>query len=248
MLRRWFAAVILVMSLAVVALHADDFWVKKKWQDWSKDDCNKMLRDSPWSRKWSQSLSNNGPGLPSTTGGANAGTAGDAVNEIDYYAQIRSALPLREAIVRQFQIGAKYDKMTPEQKKSFDAQADAILNRDYSSAIVVHFVYETSARTFAERLSEYWQTIPTDAPPPAVYLINQRGDHIRPERYIAPRAGGYEFEMIFPRVVNNEPVVREGDKTIEVQFQEPVIYTFPSDLANFEFRIDKMTWDGKPAF
>jgi hypothetical protein len=243
MTRKLSLAICLCLVLGIVASRADDFWTAKKWQDWTKEDCRKMLHDSPWSKKWSQSISNNGPKLPSVSGAARVGAAGDSVNEIDYYIQLRSALPVREAIVREFQFDKKYEELTSDKKKTFESQ---ILNRDYSESIVFHFIFETSTETFARQLAEYWQNIPPDGAPSDVYLINERGDHIRPVRVAAPRAAGYEFEMVFPRMVKNEPVVREGDKVLQLQFPEPAISgIFPADIAMIEFRVDKMVWDGK---
>jgi hypothetical protein len=248
-------ALCLCLGLGIIVSRADDFWTAKKWQDWTKEECHKMLHDSPWSKKWSQSISNNGPKLPSVSGASRAGAAGDSVNEIDYYVQLRSALPVREAIVRELQIEKKYGELNADQKKSFDSQVSQILNRDYSESIVFHFVFETSTSTFSRQLAEYWQNIPPDAAPSDVYLINEKGDHIRPVRVSAPRSAGYEFEMVFPRMVNNEPVVREGDRLLRLQFPEPAIgfvstnvSIFPTETAIFEFRVDKMVWNGKLSY
>jgi hypothetical protein len=247
--RRIALAFVFFLGLGILATRADDFWTTKKWQDWKKEECNKMLRDSPWTKKWSQSISNNGAKLPSRSGAAQAGAAGDSVNQIDYYVQIRSALPVREAIVRQLMFEEKYDDMSADRKKSFDAQADGILNREYSDVILFHFVYETSAPTFSRELSEYWQNIPPDSAPPEVYMINERGDVIRPIRINAPHAAAYEFEMTFPRMIKNEPVIHESDKTLHLQFPEPAVSTFfPAETANLEFRLDKMIWNGKLAY
>jgi hypothetical protein len=242
-------AICLCLALGIVASQADDFWTAKKWQDWTKEECHKMLHDSPWSKKWSQSISNNGSKLPSVSGTATAGAAGDSVNEIDYYVQLRSALPVREAIVREFQFDKKDEELTPDKKKAFESQ---ILNRDYSESIVFHFLFETSTVTFARELADYWQNIPPEAAPSDVYLINESGNRVRPMRIMAPRGAGYEFEIVFPRNVDNEPVIREGDKALRLQFPEPAIgrqsnnvFVLPADLAIFEFRVDKMVWGGK---
>ncbi len=263
--RRSALAIVFLLVAGIIAVRADDFWASRKWQDWTKEECNKMLHDSPWSRKWSQSISNNGPKLPSVSGTSTIGAAGDSLNEIDYYVQIRSALPVREAVVRQLQLEERYDQLNADQKKSFDVQAGAILDREYSETIVFHFVYETSTASFGRELAQYWQSIPSESAPSEVYLINQRGDRVRPIRIVAPRSAAYEFEMIFPRTVNNEPVLRDGDKTFQLQFPEPTIGTlpatnsstnrittpttiFPAETAVFEFRVDKMIWGGKLAY
>ena len=52
--------------------------------------------------------------------------------------QLRSALPIRQAIVRQLQLQQKYDKMNDTQRSEFDKQAEQILIRSYDNAILVH--------------------------------------------------------------------------------------------------------------
>src|ERR1700733_6505926 len=90
--RRYFISVLGILALAVLTARADDFWVKKDWTKWSKDDCNRMLQDSPWSKKWAKGEVLLSAALPSqqatnpandttkgaggTLGGSNIGTQG----------------------------------------------------------------------------------------------------------------------------------------------------------------------------
>src|SRR5579864_5600807 len=123
MRRRNVFAVLGILLVTVLTVQAEDFWVKKDWTKWSKDECNKMLQDSPWSKHWGKgevllsaalpSQQNNNPtdaarGASGTLGGSNLGTTGagqegaggDSQLELHYYVELRSALPVREAIVR----------------------------------------------------------------------------------------------------------------------------------------------------
>src|SRR5215472_16656971 len=45
----------LVASALAMASFAQGPWVKKDWKQWSKDDCKKILEDSPWAQRWTQS-------------------------------------------------------------------------------------------------------------------------------------------------------------------------------------------------
>ena len=138
--RRKAMAVLGILVLAVLTVQADDFWVKKDWTKWSKDDVNKMLSDSPWSKKWgkgevqlsatlpSQSQSNPANQQRGSTGGGTLGSeigtqgtgqegaAGDNNIEVHYFIELQSALPVRQAIVRRLQLGNNYDKL--EDRKS----------------------------------------------------------------------------------------------------------------------------------
>jgi hypothetical protein len=254
--RRYFSAVLSIVLLAVLTARADDFWVKKDWTKWSKDECSKMLTDSPWSKTWSKSQVNLSAALPSDTAGANrSGGAGENAPELHYTVQFRSALPVRKAFVRLSEIQAKYDSMDAEHKKAFDTQAQTILDRTYDDVILVHVEYGSNNQIFERQMATYWKNIRPDAVPEDFYLINERGDRIAPVKFVSPPAGSYAFELVFPRLKDNEPFVRNGDKNLEVQFINPAVGSQTADASGVapfgrervlaQYKVDKMTVDGK---
>lgn len=254
--RRYFSAVLSIVLLAVLTARADDFWVKKDWTKWSKDECSKMLTDSPWSKTWSKSQVNLSAALPSDTAGANrSGGAGENAPELHYTVQFRSALPVRKAFVRLSEIQAKYDSMDAEHKKAFDTQAQTILDRTYDDVILVHVEYGSNNQIFERQMATYWKNIRPDAVPEDFYLINERGDRIAPVKFVSPPAGSYAFELVFPRLKDNEPFVRNGDRNLEVQFINPAVGSQTADASGVapfgrervlaQYKVDKMTVDGK---
>src|SRR5918998_2748804 len=93
---------ILLAALAAPAAFAQkDDWQSKPYQQWTKGEVQKVLGDSPWARTVTQS----GPVV--SVGGNAAGTS-DKV----YVLQLRSALPLRHALLRLRQINEKYEAMS----------------------------------------------------------------------------------------------------------------------------------------
>src|SRR5271156_4677905 len=140
-MRRYLAGILAILALAAIAVRAEDFWVKKEWRGWSKDDCKKMLQDSPWTRKWEESQVNMGAALPSLSGAGRDGAAGDTALEVHYYVQDRSSIPVREAYIRQMQFENNYEKMDEAHKKAFDAQAETYLNRNYDDVVLIHVEY-----------------------------------------------------------------------------------------------------------
>jgi hypothetical protein len=260
-MRRYLAGILIVLGVAVLAVHAEDFWVKKDWKSWSKEDCRKMLEDSPWTRKWSEAQVSMGAALPSVSGTAQEGAAGDTNLEVHYFVQDRSAIPVREAYIRQLQIDGKYDKMDEAHKKSFDEQADGYLNRVYDDVVLIHVEYGSSVVPFARQLANYWKSIREDAIPVNVFLINQRGDHIPPIKFSSPKNGDYAFELIFPRMKGGEPIVQDGDKEFSIEFHHPAVgsqnagntnnpgnpnaATLGGERVLSEFKVDKMMWKGK---
>jgi hypothetical protein len=263
---RYFSGVLAVFVIAVLTAHAEDFWIKKPWNQWSKDECNKILTDSPWTRKWSKSSVTVSAALPGSSGQSSEGAGGEKSPEVFYIVQLRSSLPVREAVVRQQQI-LQYAKLTDDQKKEFDGKAQALFNNTYDDIIQVHVDYGSNVQTFEREMAVYWKNIREDSVPVDFYMINERGDRIPPARFVSPKNGTYAFDLTFPRLKNNEPVVREGDKQIEIQFINPAVGTqtqasggnptssldpsigvFGRERVLIQFKLDKMKVNGKLSF
>jgi hypothetical protein len=251
MMRRHLAGALILLAFGAVGTivsltaRAEGFWEKKDWKQWSKEDVRRMLEDSPWSRKFSVGKSIVSKALPSESGAAGRGAAGESREEIDYYFQLRSALPVREALVRDEEIKRKYDKMTEEEKKAFDTDAESTLSKQYEADILVHVVYKSNIGTFERALAVYWQSIPENSLPLDVFIITPRGDHVGPVRFISPKSGTLEFDLVFPRMFNGEPTIREGDKTFTIEFPHPHIYDLPHVRGYIKFDTDKMMFNGR---
>ncbi len=261
--RNFFAGALAVLLLSAFTARAEDFWIKKDWKQWSKDECAKILQDSPWSRKWAKSQMGSSQ-MPGVSGANAEGAAGEKTPEMHYSVELQSSLPVREAVIRLAQINNKYDKMTDAQKKDFDAKAEGLLNRNYDDVIWLHVTYGSNLQSFERDMATYWKNIPPDAPPIDLYLITERGDRVLPVKFSSPANGSYSFDVIFPRMRNNEPVVRAGDKEFSLQFTHPAIgnqtqrnTTNPSDPSMdvfgeervlIQFKLDKMMISGKPSF
>lgn len=261
------AITLAIVFLAALSVRADDFWVKKDWTKWSKDECNKILQDSPWSKPWSKSSVNIrgdlGRGSNPLTEGESAGA--EKTPEVHYYVQLRSSLPVREAVVRLQQIQG-YSKLSDQQKKEFDARAAAFFGTSYDDVILVHVEYGSNVQAFERDMANYWQNIREDSVPVDFYLINERGDRVSPVRFISPKNGSYSFDLIFPRLKNNEPVVHEGDKSLNIQFVNPAVGqqaatggnpatstntssdAFGRERVLIQFKLDKMMINGKLSF
>ncbi len=258
-----FAGILAVLLLAALAAQAEDFWVKKDWKQWSKDECTKILQDSPWSRKWAKSQMGS-PQMPGVSGANAEGASGEKTPEMHYNVELQSALPIREAVIRLSQINQKYDKMPAAEKKDFDAKADSYLNANYDDVIRIHVTFGSNLQSFEREMATYWKAIPPEAPPVDMYLITEKGDRVPPIRINSPQTGAYSFDLIFPRTRNREPIVHDGDKLLSLQFTHPAIgnqtqtnTTNPSDPSMdvfgeervlIQFKLDKMMVNGKASY
>jgi hypothetical protein len=211
---------------AVAVLTAVSFaqgpWIKKDWKQWSKDDCKKVLEDSPWAQRWSESNAKMANFATRTRGTSGVGSESEL--EVYYVVQFRSALPVRQAVVRQALIASGYDHMEPPKQKDMERQTESFLNRTYDDVIVVHVIYGSNVQEYNRDLVAFWQTTyPEGTVPQEAFLNGPKGRKISPIRLISPKSGAQEFELIFPRVIEGQPLVEPGDKTISVEFRAPSV-------------------------
>jgi hypothetical protein len=234
---------LLTIVLATASL-AQGPWVKKDWKQWSKDDCKKVLEDSPWAQRWTDSSAKMANFATRTRGTSGVGSESELA--VYYLVQFRSARPVREAVVRQVLIANQYDLADPEKKEAMRKQTEGFLNRSYDDVIVVHVTYGSNVPEYDRDLATFWQTryaegtVPQDA-----FLNGSKGQKVAPVRMVSPKGGAQEFELIFPRMVEGKPLLEPGDKTISVEFVSPAVGGVNSSRVFIEFKVDKMALNGQ---
>ncbi|MGA7785765.1 MAG: hypothetical protein WB997_14070 [Candidatus Acidiferrales bacterium] len=245
-MRRYIAGILLIVGLAAATAWADDFWAKKNWKEWSKGECNKILDDSPWAQRKiveNSSALTSQPSASRTVDPSLGGTSNLGAGEVTYRVRLLSAEPVREAMIRQEQIEKNYDKMTDDQKKSFDAQMDQKMAK-HPDSILIHVIFEGNTANLKTSLATYWESFPSDAIPQDVYITTDGGTRILPRSYTVKMAEN-EFDLVFPRSSNDQPVVAPGAKSVKLMIKNPKIGDFKEKMITFEFKLDKMSFGGK---
>ncbi len=102
-MRGKFHVAILAAWVAVVpSTLAQGFWANKEYQSWTLQDCQQLLKDSPWAGSYGIARVNmQVVGQPSAVAGR------EEAPTITYVAQLWSARPIRQAIVRKQQLDPK---------------------------------------------------------------------------------------------------------------------------------------------
>jgi hypothetical protein len=249
-LKRFLAAAVLsVLGLAVAAYAADDWWIKKDWKEWTESDCKKMLEDSPWAKRVLVEHENNAGHLPSASKDAGSDTISGAQNsgtgEINYFLQFRTAEPIRHAYMRQQQLKQNYARMNEEQRKAFDAKIEDLVKTPPPDVIALHVTYTANRQFLAEMVVDTWKRMEPGKVPKDFYLITDKGAHVAPSSFSFTEGVENEFDITFPRTMNGEPVIAPGMKSIKIQFLNPPMGDFGADKKTVEFKLDKMTMDGK---
>lgn len=228
-LRRTLPTLALLVLLAVPA--NAQFWEKKDWREWTKSEVEKMLNDSPWARKFQNVIV-----VHESIGGPER----EQTPTISYVAQLRSALPIRQAVVRQMQFQVKYDKMSDAEKQNFDQQAESYLNQDFSDRVVVHIIYDSNVTVYRRNIDDIWRsseaTLRTH-----LWLVPDKGNRVEIGKYIGPEGGAPEFELIFPKEVAGNRVINEDHRRFSVEI--PGV-SFNERRILIEFDVRKMKYRG----
>jgi len=242
----YFAIPAIFLAASSAAFGAD-FWENKPFDEWSQKECSKLLENSPWARDFTLIDSR----LQQSTSASDDGQQ----FHIKYQIQLRSAMPVRQAVVRQMQIAQKYDSLGPEQKQQFDKGAKSFLDSNFSEAVVVYVTYETNSQAKAMELSRHWQSQTTDVLKNTVFLRNSRGEQVPLAQFNPPQGAERSFQFIFPRQINGKPFLDPEDKSLQLEFTYPVVivpggssYNEADKLGNgkgfLEFKPKKMLFQG----
>jgi len=234
----WTSVLLLLMLTAGAGAQ---LWVKKPYSEWNKGDCKKMLADSPW-------VGTEGTIQPiqQTVSAETAEASGrESALEIKYVAQLRSALPIRQAVVRQAQLENKYDKMTPEKKAEFDKNAASFLNAEFPDHVLINVSYESNVPLRDRDLAIYWQKQANSDYQTKFALIGGGGRIVNPLKFEAAQGAGREFQVIFPRHVAGEPLIGPEDKELTLEFIAPEILSQRSRKFRIVYRVKDMIVDGK---
>jgi hypothetical protein len=230
----------------VAPIQGGDFWQKKDYRQWNDAECKKMLENSPWAAVYPIGSVSMEP----LKGGRNSTSPNDLNHEntprVEYHVQIRSALPIRQAVVRQALIKQKYDQMTPDQKKAIDQQTEKYLAGNYQDRIALYVGFGANIKDDDTNLATYWQRQTTDMLKNTVYLINDRGVRVPLLAYVVNGGAAREFEFDFPREFNGKPVILPEDKSVKLEFIHPIVAnTNKSEVrALVEFKPPKMSFAG----
>ena len=238
-MRRSFITFAAILVLAVPAL-GQEFWEKKPYTEWTKEQCLKMLRDSPWAKTFTITY-----GKVDQFGQPTKGEARQTEQKIFYYAQLRSALPVRQAVVRLAQLTNRYDKMGEADRRNFDASTARYLGAQYPE-IIVHVDYATDVEFFDRDLALHWQSRPPgEAINNNAYLTTSQGTRVTPTNFKVEHGAGRAFEYIFPRERNGEPLITASVESIRIEFPNPKIRELDDQRTTFEFKTNKMKYQGQ---
>jgi hypothetical protein len=249
-----------LLSVVVISLSfvfGADFWESKDYTKWTDRECAKLLDDSPWAQKLDLMRIGDLAGSEGGDAKMNRGNLGSSEGAggqayVRYFIQLQSALPIRQAQVRQMQIAKKYDSLSPEQKQAFDKSAEGFLSADYSDKVVVSISYSTNIQAIDLELARYWQSKTTAVFSNSIFLMSGKGDKVKVLDYKVAQGAQREFQFVFPRERDGNPIVTDQDKSLTLEFVYPNVNFSMSTVGGdagdgrglVEFKVKKMMIKG----
>lgn len=217
------------------------FWEKKEYSRWERAECGRMLSDSPWARQYSLSAV-----LITPLQVGPSDEARESRPQIVYTAQFRSALPVRQALVRLGKLSKEYEKSSGEERAKTDQRAAEYLNRSFADAVVVYVSAGSNVDAHQRELERHWRSQGQIVLRTAAYLITQTGKQVPPQQV---QVGDGSFHLVFPREVDGQPVADAGNKkSVFIEFPHPNIGGLGEARVLLEFKPNKMVYRGRPAY
>jgi hypothetical protein len=232
---------------------AQDEWLKKPFAQWSKADVQKLLNDSPWARTQEARLDFGSEvrrvaGAPTTSSGHQSTEMGGANIAVDYRVtlRLRSALPIRQALVRLKQIEAKYDQMNAKERAAFDEKMKGLLD---CPACAQNYVVTLSCKSTnypgADALYDGLRGATLPGLKPYVHIENDRGERRSLIHFVAPKAPGEETIFFFPRFDDEDrPLVTPATKKLYFRLSD----SNAKAITNFELDVAKLLLNGEIVF
>jgi hypothetical protein len=223
-MRRLAAAAVLFCAFAAIFAFGADFWVKKPYAEWSDKEVKRLLSDSPWAKTFTLRR----PVLQQTRREfgrfSSAAGEGEGQNapEIDYVVYMRTAQPVREALVRTAQFEQKYDAMNRASRQAFDASWSQFLTASFPSKVIVQVKYSSNVTDIDRKLANYWQTQTLETMLTDSFLTGPDGKRVSPIAFWVGKGATREFQLAFPR-----PEPAAGNDSVAVEFKAPEMLEDP---------------------
>jgi hypothetical protein len=243
--------ILLGLALAISVVAKD-----KPWTQWTDKDARKILNDSGWgqtqtflsNQESTSTLPTTGVqrGATITTGTTSiTGTKGGAIDEapgVNYRIRFLSAKPIRQALLRLMLLDPK---ATPEQKD----KAQQFVDTKYDQVVVIAASYDQDGlpkdNRFTMPVFQAFSGGTTATLKNNTYLEMKGGQRVFLQEYRLPSGDGMGAIFIFPRIVNDKPILDAksgGEVRFYSEFPKPT-GNDPQVRLNVRFKVSDMMYD-----
>ena len=254
------SGLITILSVVIIA-HVQEYWSAKPFNQWSKAEAEQLLNDSPWARK-QQVLIRYAERSTSVAGGTNPAEAqggfmrsegntaalGGARAPVDFtfMLRLRSALPVREALVRLKQIDAHYDEMAANDRSAFDAKMKGLLE---CPGCANNYVLTLSSKSKESPGADAVYTLFAAAKladiKRYIMIANDGGERRELIHFVPPRVPGDEATFFFARLDDKgQPLLTRDSKQLLFNLTNNDV----NIVANFKIDVSRLIISGEVSF
>jgi len=205
----------------------------KPFRKWTLEEAVEILTQSPWAREET---------FTRVVGGIGSGVLGEKEIYSTFFVRFLSARPVREAYARVQQIQAGYDQAAAQEKRRIDASLASVLKLDSSRWIVVAVSFRSNDSSIELRMKEFFDVETTESMQSKAHLATARYPQLELSAYFPPRDDAVGAKFVFPRKVDDQPVVAREDQTVTFELEVP---GFERDL-RASFTVPRMMVNGEP--
>jgi hypothetical protein len=218
-------AVVVLISAVLVASQEQ----RKPFQQWSRKDAEKVLEDSPWAPKQEVRIRYAekarriaGGAVPTEATGGLTDTpstkaemsGAEAPVDFQFMMRLRSALIVRQALVRLKQLDANYDQMGKEDRAAFDAKFKGLLDCPACEQnYVLTLRSKSKERPGADAVFTTFKGGRLADLQRYIFIANGRGERRNLVHFVPPKAPGDEAIFYFPRLNDKGEVLLTPDDT-----------------------------------
>ena len=238
-MRKLWIAVLLLSQIGL----SERVW-EKPYQKWSAKEVNQLLTDSPWTRSTTLNLGDsltppdtNDPISRSIT--SRRSSEHVLPSNVSYRVQLRSAMPIRQAIARKLQLDASNDDASANPQTDLKAKIDQFLSQRFDDTVVLHVTYNSNVPSYLADLRRYWIRQNVEQLKSSVFL-NVGGRKLELKSFLAAEG---VFQLTFERSKD-----LDANSRFSVELQNPSFGTEPSQRIVVKFNPKEMTFNGALAF
>jgi hypothetical protein len=247
---------VVIIGGLLCLVYAQNELPARPYSHWSKKEAEAVLNDSPWAKK--QELRIKFDKETQVAAGSYSGVSSNAAAQsqtevttqmpVDFIftLRLRSALPVRQALVRLKALETNVDKMTEQQGAAFETQMKGLLECPACAANYVvtlssksknspgaDAVYATLKGGRLADLQRY------------VYIANERGERRPLVYFVPPKVPGDEAIFFFARTDDKgAPLLTLDSKELLINLAD----NQANAITNFRIDVTKLVLDGKVEF
>jgi hypothetical protein len=253
---RLILALIVTAATCPLGIRAQEIWPKKPSTQWSRSEAEAVLNSLPWASrqeirlKFDKELQAAAGSYSGVSSAAQSQSMTEVTSQMPvdfiFTLRLRSALPIRQAMVRLKTLETDVEKMNPSQLAAFDAQLKGLLECPAcADNYVVTLSSKSTNRPGADAAYTAFKGGRLADLQRFVLLANDRGERRQLVYFVAPKAPGDEVTFFFRRLDDQgAPLLTPESKLLIVTLSD----NQPSSVSNFRIDVSKLILKGKVEF